>query len=172
MLYCVQAQRCSRIQSMVTLMLFWILSQLYAYFHTTQRLRMSGRRSSPHMPHSVTNAPHCVVQPPDHTLRNLRKLRNLRLLSQVSEGRSTFLKVSIWSQFSYSRSGIAFFSQGRETYLFSYGVSECSQGRSDFFAVGKLRDFSGCDAILLVWVKMNDMRNRKAWAGIPAKSFL
>ena len=62
------------------------------------------------------------------------------------------------SQFSR---GSAIFSQGGEAYLFSYGVSEFSQGRSDFLEVGKLRDFSECDAIILR-VKMNDMStNRK-----------
>ena len=72
--------------------------------------------------------------------KNLRKLGNLRQLSQVSQGRSIFLKVSIWSEFSYSRSGICIFSQGGEASLFSYDFSEFSQGRSDFLKVGKLRD--------------------------------
>ena len=66
---------------------------------------------------------------------------------------------TVFTSFSQSLGNLLFFSQGGEAYLFSYGVSEFSQGRSDFLAVGKLLDFSGCDAILRV--KMNDMsRNR------------
>ena len=109
-----------------------------------------------HLPECYCTTSAATLPPPrmdigrciDHCcLNGLRNLRNLSQLSQVTQSLNL---VSIFLQ-----------SLGDLQFFLKVGKHICFLTVSPSFpAVGKLRDFSGCDAIIRV--KMNDMsRNRK-----------